>query len=141
MSLGPSAHLAWWELACRDGTPYPTEWRVVRGEPLALEFEAIRALVGGPIPVNSAYRTLDHNRKSKSKPTSQHVQGRALDLGLPSGLTLLEFRVVVLEVAHRPGGRVRGVGVYPNGSFVHIDIRPSVRLARWSGSRAVAEVA
>ena len=137
MSLGPSAHLSWDELACNDGTPYPFEWRVVRAEPLALEFEAIRVIVGGPIDINSAYRTLAHNRKSKSRPTSQHVQGRGLDLGLPPWLTLLSFSGIVLEVAHRPGSRLRGIGLYPR--FIHIDTRPSIRLARWRGSRLTAD--
>jgi len=135
--LGPSPHLSWAELACRDGTIYPPEWRVARAEPLAEEFETIREIVGGPIQINSAYRTVEHNRKSKSKPTSQHVEGRALDLGVPAWLTILSFSGIVIEVARRPGSHLRGIGLYPG--FIHIDTRPTIRIARWRGSRLNAD--
>ena len=133
---GPSEHLSWAELACRDGTPYPLEWRVDRARPLALEFEQIRAAVGAPIGINSAYRHLAYNRRVPSKDTSQHVEGRALDLDFPPGWTLRVFLEIVLKVAQRPGSRLRGIGVYP--AFIHIDARPTTRLARWRGTR-VAE--
>ena len=136
--LGPSAHLSWRELACRDGTPYPLKWRADRAEVLGHEFEEIRSRVNGPIEVDSAYRPLAYNRLVPSKDTSQHVQARGLDLRLPPWLEIFGFLALVLEVARRPESRLRGIGVY-NG-FIHVDTRPTIRLARWRGSRSNADV-
>jgi len=137
-AAGPSEHLAWHELACHDGTPYPLEWRESRGIALAAEFEAIREACGNrPIRVLSAYRTEDHNTAVGGSKHSQHIEGRALDLAPPDGMTLEEFWRTANHVA---GERkvIRGLGLY--GSFVHIDIRPGKRVRKWSGSRALAEL-
>ena len=136
--MGPSPHLSWRELGCRDGTPYPEKWKLTRAVLLAQGFEAIRAEVDGPIRVSSAYRTRDYNARVGGSRYSQHIEGRALDLAVPRKLTLTEFFEIVLFVARRPSSLLRGLGVYP--SFVHIDIRPSRRLVRWQGKRADAEL-
>ena len=143
---GPSAHLPWDDLACNNGVPYPARWRHSRAIPLSLVFEAIRQIIGGPIRVNSAYRDRDYNRKVGGSRKSQHVEGRALDLGLPKGMLMRDFLYVVLDVARHPPGYIRGtdpvkltgIGVYP--TFIHIDTRPSARLVRWNGTRVSAEV-
>lgn len=130
----PSPHLSWSELACRDGTPYPHEWRKTRLPPLAEAFEDVRVAVGGPIRVLSAYRTPAYNaRIPGAARNSQHVQGRALDLATPTGWTVERFAAVVLAV--QPDTAIRGIGVYRWG--VHIDTRPSTRLHRWGGSKPV----
>lgn len=136
---GPSEHLSWLELACHNAvkTPYPEEWRATRAIILAHEFEAIRAMVGRPLVVLSGYRTPDWNRHVGGVPQSQHVQGRALDLRCP-GKTVewLENRVR-LRIAVPAGSLIRGLGMYP--TFVHVDVRPSVRLAVWNGARPRAD--
>ena len=130
---GPSTHLSWRELACHDGTPYPAEWVVERALPLAEAFEDVRAACGGlPIRVLSAFRTTEHNRKVGGARTSQHVQGRALDLCPPGEMSVDAFHDIILRVARTPGSRIRGIGKYR--TFVHLDIRPSDRLSRWTGS-------
>ena len=137
---GPSPHLAWAELACRDGTGYPREWRATRAAALGIEFERIRAAVGTPICVLSAYRTPDHNRRVGGARNSQHCQGRALDLQLPRGWTMDRFYRIVREIAGRSESLLAGLGRYP--AFVHIDIPPlraDGRLTAWRGSRAWAE--
>ncbi len=138
LDKGPSPRLSWRELGCRDGTPYPERWRRSRALVLARVFQRIRLEVGGPIRVNSAYRTREYNARVGGSRNSQHVEGRALDLAVPRKLTLDEFREIVLEVARRPSSLLRGVGVYP--SFIHIDTRPSPRLVRWQGKRVQAEL-
>ncbi len=141
---GPSPHLSWDELACRDGTPYPEEWKTSRAVPLSIEFEIVRATLSGnlkrdtPIHIGSAYRTLSHNRSVGGSRNSKHVLGLALDLWTPKEIGLLDFLDIVIEVAHRRDGRVRGIGSYPWG--VHIDIRSSSRIARWKGGRVSPEV-
>lgn len=147
-SDGPSAHLTWDELACNNGVPYPVRWRHSRAIPLSLVFEAVRRTIGGPIRINSAYRTIEYNRAVGGSRKGQHPEGRALDLGLPRGMLMKDFLAVVLEVARYPSfptgpptlieGRLTGIGVYP--TFIHIDTRPSVRLVRWNGTRVSAEL-
>lgn len=136
-----SPHLTWAELACHDArrTPYPIEWTVARGLVLAREFEAIRVAGGDqPLVVLSAYRTAEHNRAIGGARASQHVQGRALDLRPPPGMSAARFLALVLDVAAHPGSRIRGVGAYER--FVHVDVRESARLARWTGTTETRRV-
>lgn len=134
---GPSDHLSWDEISCNDGTPYPIEWRATRAVFIGIAFESIRKLCGNsPIRVNSAYRTLSWNRKSRSKDTSQHPKGLALDLSPPKGMSVWIFHENILAEA-RKTKLIRGVGLYKWG--VHIDCRASKRLCRWRGSRITAE--
>lgn len=132
---GPSPHLTWTELACKDGTLYPENFKKDgRVYKLAAMFEQIRLACGGkPLTVLSAYRTEAHNRKIGGARFSQHVQGRALDLRPPKGMTVTKFHQVIIGLAKSDLGKtIRGVGLY--STFVHIDIRPSLRLVTWSGT-------
>lgn len=131
---GPSAHLSWEELACKDGTPYPAQWRTSRAALLARAFEALRRTIGQPLIVLSGYRTPEWNRRVGGAPQSQHVQGRALDLRPPSGWTVLEFAAVARDIED-----VQGIGLYP--TFLHLDVRPGPRLVVWHGVRREADTA
>ncbi len=131
LAKGPSAHLSWIELACKDGTPYPqkfiTDGRVYI---LAQLFEDIRALAGDfPIRVLSAYRTPQWNKRIGGAVLSQHVEGRALDLS-HTKLTNKKFFDLIRSNIDKLG--IKGIGRYP--TFVHVDIRPTVRLASWVSS-------
>ena len=138
MSNGPSIHLSWEELRCRDGEPYPLVWRTNRILPLAMEFEIIRALCGNkPIRVLSAYRTPAHNARIGGARYSEHVQGRALDLAPPVGMSVLEFAELINTRAGHLDSWIRGIGVY--AGFVHIDTREAEDLVRWIGSRVRSE--
>lgn len=138
---GPSPHLSWAELGCKDGTPYPDTWRGNRAIRLAVEFERIRTHVGAPIVVGSAYRTPAHNAAIGGAVRSQHVEGRALDLYPPAGWTMDRFFAVIRSIALRDDSGIFGLGRYP--TFVHIDVRPPNprnQLVVWRGTRAWAEV-
>ena len=141
MTRGPSPHLSWSELACKDAahTPYPSEWRETRAPVLAAEFEAIRAAVGAPVRIGSAYRTPAHNRSVGGAKASQHMQGRALDLYPPTGMTVARLYELCRLRAALSESAIGGIGRYP--TFVHIDTRPlaNQRLTVWNGSRAWAE--
>ena len=132
---GPSLHLTWLELACRDSarTPYPAKWRATRALLLAGVFEALRDAVGLPLVVLSAYRTPEHNRAVGGARNSQHVEGRALDLLPPRGWKVTDLAAVAAAVP-----AIRGLGLYP--TFVHIDVRPTERRAVWTGGRMAADV-
>ena len=43
-------------------------------------FEPLRKAVGGPIHINSFFRSAEVNRKVGGSPTSQHVKGEAMDI-------------------------------------------------------------
>lgn len=133
---GPSPHLSWPELACRDRlrTPYPLDWRGTRAVELAAAFEALRAAVGLPLVVLSAYRTPAHNRAVGGARDSQHVQGRALDLRPPDGWDPIALAAVARDIP-----TIRGLGVYPR--FVHIDVRPSSFLVVWQDQKDAAGAA
>ncbi len=136
MSTGPSPHLTWAELACHDGTPYPEQWRLTRAIPLAVEFEHIRRLIGQPITILSAYRTVAYNKRIRgAAKNSQHTYGHALDLATPKGKTVADLLHAALRVASWPNSQLKGIGEYPWG--IHIDIRRSDRLVRWSGNKPV----
>jgi len=130
--VGPSLHLSWKELACKDGTAYPKEWRKDRAVILAEVFELIRSECGHkPITILSAYRTEKYNKKVGGVKNSQHVQGRALDLKPPTGMTVKEFHKRIVGLA-KAGTAIKGIGEYK--TFVHVDIRPATKLARWTGN-------
>lgn len=126
----PSKHFTWAEMACRDGTPYPGEWRETRLPLLLSAAEAIRGACGDkPLLVFSAYRTPKHNRRIGGARRSQHMQGRALDLRPPKRWSVDRFHKAIKSLKLP---QIRGLGKYR--TFVHIDTRPSQRLAAWSGS-------
>jgi uncharacterized protein YcbK (DUF882 family) len=133
---GPSPHLSWAELACRNAerTPYPSHWRESRAVQLAAVFEAIRAECDNqPIVVSSAYRTPVYNRSIGGARHSQHVEGRALDLKPPKGMGIAEFYRRIRALADRLDA-IGGLGRYR--TFVHVDTRQrqNGRLAVWSGT-------
>jgi hypothetical protein len=136
---GPSAHLAWAELACHDGTEYPLEWRVDRAVMLAATFEHVRELLGNQaIVILSGYRTPAYNASLEGAAVkSQHVEGRALDIWHPLIEPLAVFKT--LRQASQKGvlPLLGGLGIYR--TFVHLDVRPKVpkgHLALWSGKGA-----
>lgn len=141
--MRPSAHLTWAELGCKDGSPYPREWRDTRGRELGRMFETIRAIYGRPMIVGSAYRTVEHNRRIGGARNSQHVQGRALDLYPPSGVSVTVFAKAIRDLADamvsEGADLIGGIGYYP--TFVHVDTRGVIgdRLIVWWGGRPYAE--
>ena len=131
---GPSNNLTWAELACRDGTPYPIEFiDEGRAVILAALFEAVRTLLGDqPLAVVSAYRTPAWNRRIGGAPRSQHVEGRALDLHPPAGMTVEAMYRAIYDARETLPG-LGGFGRYR--TFCHVDTRPRIahRLVVWNG--------
>jgi uncharacterized protein YcbK (DUF882 family) len=130
MRIGPTPHLSWKELACKDGTPFPVEWKRTRAIQLAGVFEYIRERCGKkPITVLSAYRTVARNAAIGGAKNSYHLHGLAMDLKPPAGMTVDEFYNIIKKDA-RPLG-IGGLGKYK--TFVHIDMRTGTRLLEWLG--------
>lgn len=131
--LGPSLHISWEELACRDGVPYPANF-VADGRliELVVVFERVRQHFGSKsLIINSAYRTLSYNKKVGGAPKSQHLHGRALDIQPPRKTSITTFYEELKQNAEWMG--IRGLGKYKN--FCHIDIRESNKLVTWDLSK------
>ena len=64
---------------CIDNTPNPTQ---VENMKILAEkiFEPLREWVGGPIKVNSFFRSSELNTKIGGSKTSQHCKGQAIDI-------------------------------------------------------------
>lgn len=136
---GPSPHLSWSELACNDGTPYPREWRTdpTRLPALATVFERLRAELGEPLLVHSAYRTPTYNRQIGGAKQSQHCEGRALDLSPTRGrFTVDDLWNFARALASREP-LLKGLGRYL--TFVHIDVRRSSRLVVWDSRQLASD--
>lgn len=140
MADKPSDHVSWAELACRDGSEYPQVWRADRLPILMACFEAIRARCGGkPIQILSAYRSPAHNAQVGGATRSQHLEGRALDLRPPEGVPLRAFWILIKDLAATLP--LKGLGLYEEANFVHVDTRPGTITHIWRGGRPEAEVA
>ncbi len=97
------------ELACKsDGS------LKVRTDALKL-LNHLRKEFGGPLKVNSAYRTPAHNKAVGGSPKSQHVEGIAFDLAIKDHATGLKIE----KIAKRIG--MKGIGRYD--TFIHVDAR------------------
>jgi Peptidase M15 len=82
--------------------------------------EAIQGGQGyGPVRVTSSYRDPERNRRVGGAKNSQHIHGNALDLDV-SGWSDAQ-KQALLDTAIQNGAR--GIGIYPSGNSLHIDVR------------------
>ena len=58
--------------------------------------QKLRDLVGGPVMVESGYRTPEHNAAVHGSPNSYHMRGQALDCWTV-GVTLLELALAAVQ--------------------------------------------
>ena len=87
--------------------------------PKAMEaYRRLEEMTGGPLRVNSAYRSPEHNAKVGGVKHSQHMDGNAFDFGV-SHLNQAE-RGQLIEQMRAAG--FRGIGVYNNA--LHADVGP-----------------
>jgi uncharacterized protein YcbK (DUF882 family) len=77
----------------------------------------LHALFGKPIQLVSGHRV---PRTLSTKPTSQHAIGRAADIRIP-GVSISDLKRVAIKFG------ARGVGMYPEKGFVHVDVRDKNR--------------
>ena len=112
------------EFACKcgkycDGYPAEIDMNMVK---IA---DQIREKIGKPITINSGLRCKTHNANVGGVSNSQHLLGKAADLGCPSGCTPSQMASIAEEIM----GNTGGIGIYSWG--IHIDTR-SVK-SRWNG--------
>lgn len=112
------------EFACKcgkycDGYPAEIDMNMVK---IA---DQIREKIGKPITINSGLRCKTHNSNVGGVSNSQHLLGKAADLGCPSGCTPAQMASIAEEIM----GDTGGIGTYSWG--VHIDTRSTK--SRWNG--------
>ena len=91
--------------------------------------ERLRALIGKPLIINSAYRDPIHNARVGGAPLSRHKMGDAFDIQLGS-LNRFELADAAAEVGFT------GMGKYQ--TFLHVDTRPGFAL--WFGGERSRQV-
>jgi uncharacterized protein YcbK (DUF882 family) len=90
----------------------------------------LHSLYNRPIQLVSGHRT---PLTIGTKKTSQHTLGRAADIRIP-GVSIEELRRVAIKFG------ARGVGLYPEKGFVHVDVRQQNRYY-WQYTAAQGEQA
>ena len=107
------------EYASKDGSHV-----ILYSKRLASLIQAIRDTVG-PVTINSAFRTPEHNDAVGGVADSQHLLGIAVDLKIPYGYNADSFMSAIEKIT----GTEVGLGKYR--TFIHLDIRGYK--ARWNG--------
>lgn len=77
--------------------------------------DSLRAGLGFPIKINSAYRCKDYNKKIGGAPNSKHIQGLAVDIHVVNGNHRYKLLTEVMKM------RFSGIGF--GNTFLHIDDR------------------
>ncbi len=114
------------EVACKSGTPVPTDL-YPNMEEVCRRAQILRDFVDSPLRVNSGYRTPDYNAKVGGVKNSWHMKAGALDLHHDrwTAAQLADIYEGLIRIGAVPDG---GLGRY--GTFIHIDIGPT---RRWHG--------
>jgi len=114
------------ELNCRCGCPTPPNVATNLGY-LAVHLERLRALHGGPLHVDDAYRCPTQNARVGGVAKSQHLQGKAADVSAEG----IGVHALAELAEQEPAFHAGGIGVYASEDFVHMDYR--IGQARWNG--------
>lgn len=117
------------EFESRDGFPMSKEITDNIIE-LANNLQVIRDYIGQPIFINSAYRSVAHNKRIGGVSNSQHVLGKASDITVKNISPKRLYRIINRLIKK---GLIKqgGLGLYRG--FVHYDIRGTK--ARWNNSK------
>ena len=113
------------EFACKCGGRYCNGYPVDIYANTVKIADEIRSRIGKPIQINSGIRCKTHNSNVGGVSNSQHLLGKAADLGCPDGCTPAQMASIAEEIM----GNTGGIGTYSWG--IHIDTR-SIK-ARWNG--------
>lgn len=113
------------EFDCKDGSELPTAL-LPNVLDLADNLQVLRDYLGVPIKINSAYRSLEHNRKIGGTTSSQHLLAKASDIVVKSK-TPKEVADIIEHLISE--GKMTQGGLKAYGTFTHYDIRGNK--ARW----------
>lgn len=111
------------ELRCKCKKCQKKQSEVNADEKLLMLLDRIREIMNCAVYVTSGVRCAAHNREVGGVANSFHVQGKAADLKVASPRSIVELHKAAIEAG------ADGIGFYPRGNFVHVDVRG--RAARW----------
>lgn len=114
-----SKHFKINEFACKNGERVPPHY-LINVLNLAKQLEIIRTHLGSPIVINSAYRTIDYNKKVGGAVASQHLTASAVDI-VVKGCTPHYVFTTIRSLMR--SGTIAGGCVILYKNFVHYDIR------------------
>lgn len=60
--------------------------------------EPLREKWGGPVIINSGYRTEEHNRRVGGSPTSLHTRGLAVDIKCSTFAMLMHYMAIIVSL-------------------------------------------
>ena len=128
-----SENFCWGEFYCRCGCILPPEVKEKIRYLVFYVLQIARDYEGQPIIItpNGGYRCKLQNRKVGGVPTSQHMQGRAADIYMPSMKVVSLYQFLDNHMKHVNDFGPGGMGKYK--TFVHVDIRKTKRAIRWIG--------
>jgi uncharacterized protein YcbK (DUF882 family) len=113
------------EFDCKDGSELPTAL-LPNVLDLADNLQVLRDYLGVPISINSAYRSLEHNRKIKGSTNSQHLLAKAADIVVESKSPEQVANIIKFLISE---GKMTQGGLKAYDTFTHYDIRGYK--ARW----------
>lgn len=88
------------QTASREGidNSHPSDEVIISAGRTAVRMEKVRAVLNHPVSVNSWIRCLELNRALKSKDSSQHVKGEAVDFICPAFGSPLQICQALVKV-------------------------------------------
>jgi len=113
------------EFDCKDGSELPTAL-LPNVLDLADNLQVLRDYLGVPISINSAYRSLEHNRNIKGSKNSQHLLAKAADIVVESKTPEQVANIIKYLISE---GKMTQGGLKAYNTFTHYDIRG--HKARW----------
>ena len=113
------------EFRCKCGGKYCNGYPADIDMNMVKIADEIRNRIGKPIQINSGLRCKTRNANVGGVSNSQHLLGKAADLGCPNGCTPTQMASIAEEII----GNTGGIGVYSWG--IHIDTRSTK--SRWNG--------
>lgn len=116
------------EFACRDGSD-----KILVDKKVVEYLQAARDKFDVPIIINSAYRTPAYNTKVGGAKNSYHVKGMAVDHHTRGKVALMEMAKFYESIG------CKGIIVYPNSGFIHIDTRTNKYFAIDKGKISVVD--
>ena len=77
----------------------PTHEAIANLKRVCVWLEVLRARAGGPIRINSGYRSPQLNKKIGGVPTSNHLTGCAVDIRVADMEQLIRYAAILLDYA------------------------------------------
>ena len=105
----------------------PTHDAIANLKRVCVWLEVLRARAGGPIRINSGYRSPQLNKKIGGVPTSNHLTGCAVDIRVADMEQLIRYAAILLDYADESHQQFDELLIERNRSgaiWLHFAVRP-----------------